>query len=214
MEGDLQKNTSTKIDLKGAIQQLIQSLECCCNNDIIAVNNADWLKLFNLLGKKVIHKDMWSDGNDLCKLYREPKYLKEIDTQKFIQQRNDKLNSFLEGLSGLDFSSQLSETKSYNIACTIEHIYRLLNFNWILPYNFLLNLMESFVSGSKLVTTLNGKIYGGGGYKTYVDWLNARGESALPCPKGDIVTFIDNIGRYIVKKISRFCSKKMMHLKS
>ena len=59
--------------------------------------------------------------------------------------------------------------------------------------------MQSIVSGSKLVTNLNGKLYPGGSYSTYLEWLKVIGRDPLPCPTNDIVTFIDNIGRYIVK---------------
>ena len=106
--------------------------------------------------------------------------------------------SFLEGLSKRGFSFQNTKTKFYLI-CIIESIYSFCNFNWVLPYNFVSNLNQSFISGSKMVTVLNGKLSPGGGYTTYLTWLKEIGSKVLICPTGDIITFIDNIGKYILK---------------
>ena len=39
----------------------------------------------------------------------------------------------------------------------------------------------------------------GVGYTTYLTWLKEIGSKVLICPTGDIITFIDNIGKYILK---------------
>ena len=49
------------------------------------------------------------------------------------------------------------------------------------------------------VSVLNGKLSPGGGYTTYLNWIKAIGSEKLSCPLGDLITYIDNIGRYIIK---------------
>ena len=71
--------------------------------------------------------------------------------------------------------------------------------NIILPYSFLINLEQSLVSGSKTVTAVNGKISPGDSYTSVQKWLNEQGNEPLKLPDGDLVTFFDNIGRYVIQ---------------
>eukprot|EP00111_Clytia_hemisphaerica_P010060 TCONS_00029400-protein len=108
------------------------------------------------------------------------------------------LVSFLEGLSNRNISS-LDSQLQYQLIMTIEAIYSFCNVKWIFPYHFVSNVVQSFISGSKVVSVLNGKLTPGGGYTTFLNWLNEIGSAPLECHLGDIITFIDNIGKYIIK---------------
>ena len=63
----------------------------------------------------------------------------------------------------------------------------------------MINLEQSLVSGSKTVTAVNGKISAGGSYTSVQKWLNEQGSEPLKSPDGDLVTFFDNIGRYVIQ---------------
>ena len=54
----------------------------------------------------------------------------------------------------------------------VEAIYHLKNSNLIIPHCFLANLAETFISGSKTVTAINGKILPSASDTTYRKWLN------------------------------------------
>ena len=78
--------------------------------------------------------------------------------------------------------------------------YYLRNFNLVLPYSFLSNLVQPCISGSKSVSVVNGKTTPGGSYVTYKNWINVHGKSASKCHGGTIDLWFDNIGRYINKQ--------------
>ena len=82
----------------------------------------------------------------------------------------------------------------FTIAVTTEMIYFIHNLNLILPYCFLINLLQSFVSGSKKVPALYGKVTPGTGYTTYKSWLKNFGSNKI-----DTVMYFDNIGKYVIK---------------
>ena len=157
-----------------------------------------WTQLINLLGEKIIKPKILSDGTTLSRQYTSVDYLKNMDPQTFINERENILVAFLKGISGRIFKDESSHV-AYQIACVIESIYYLVNFNWIFPHCFVINLIQSTISGSKTVTTLNGKVFPGGGYTTYHSWLNNVGNKHLVCPPGNVETYIDNIGKYIIK---------------
>ena len=83
------------------------------------------------------------------------------------------------------------------------------NINLVLPHCFLINLLQSFVSRSKTVSTLNGKVTPGSSYFTYKKWVNVKGKDVVRCPDGDQVTLFDNIGKYISMNYSVFAKVHM-----
>ena len=71
----------------------------------------------------------------------------------------------------------------------------------MLPHCFLLNLLENYVSGSKTISVLNGKVLPGVGYMTQRKWFETQGQEKLKCiVKEDVVTYFDNIRKYIKKQ--------------
>ena len=92
---------------------------------------------------------------------------------------------------------------------TVEMVYFLRNQNVILPHCFLMNLVQSFISGSKVVSVINGKAAPGASYTSYKKWIADTGEQPVNYSKyGDVITFFDNIGKYIVKDYRVLSSKK------
>ena len=186
---------------KPTIQKLVQLMICQLEDDSVEIENvgeADWSKLLYLIGTKILFPRIQKQGSQLSKKYKSVDHLTDIDPDSDITHYDAILVSFLEGLSSRGFLFLNTKTK-FHVICIIEAIYSYCNFNWVLPYNFVSNLIQSFISGSKMVTVLNGKLSPGGGYTTYLTWLKGIGAEALTCPFGDIVTYIDNIGKYIIK---------------
>ena len=80
----------------------------------------------------------------------------------------------------------------------IESVYHLKNNNLILSHSFLANLIQTFVLGSKTVTTINGKIVAGRSDTSYRKWLQTNAKE-IPYPAKDSDIYIDNVGKYINK---------------
>ena len=81
----------------------------------------------------------------------------------------------------------------------VESIYHLKDNNLILPYYFLANLVETFISGSKTGTEINGNILPIASDRTYRKWLNENGQGKNVVPNCDFDVYVDNIGKYIAK---------------
>ena len=64
----------------------------------------------------------------------------------------------------------------------------------------MMNLVQAFLSGSKIVSVVIGKAIPGASYSTYKGWIAARGETPS---KEDLTTYFDNMGKYIVKEESQ-----------
>ena len=92
-----------------------------------------------------------------------------------------------------------NEKIRYATAVCIEQIYFLRNLNLVMLIHFLTNLVQSYTSGSKTVSVINGKITPGESYTTLNEWMRRVGVDPLESPGGDIDIFFGNIGRYIVK---------------
>ena len=85
------------------------------------------------------------------------------------------------------------------LAVIVEAIYHLKNSNLILPHCFLANLVETFTSGSKTVTAVNGKNLPSASDATYRKWLNENGKEENVVPNCDLDVYVDNIEKYIVE---------------
>ena len=94
-------------------------------------------------------------------------------------------------------------------AIALEMIYFIRNFDLVLPHRFLVNILQYFVSGSKTVSALNGRVTREASYSAYKKWVNDNGKKALKCPKDDQVTFFDNIGKYVLKNYSMSSQKNV-----
>ena len=153
-----------------------------------------------MLGNKVCNKAVYQDGVSIRKLYKDSKFLTEQNTDQYIADRNRFLVLFLCGVTGLDLlSASTSSQRKLTFIKTLECIYHLRNFQLVLPFSFLENLIQSIVSGSKIVSMLNGKTAPGGSYSTYKSWITDKGLIPLRCMGVPIDLFFDNIGKYVIK---------------
>ena len=181
------------------VESFLNFLINCEDRELATVEDEVWKNLLNVLGKKVINKKITEDGKSLCKVYKNPKSLEVINVNTYIKDRNPLIIAFLEGLSQKEFLSNNNPSNStkFQFCCLLENIYCMTNLNWVLPMSFLSNLVQSLVSGSKIVSLLNGKLTPGGSYSTYLNWLKEVGNQKLVCPKGDVQTYLDNIGNIL-----------------
>ena len=166
------------------------------------ISNVDQGKLqclLHLIGSKFIQSDVYTDGLQVATIHKDPGQLANLDSKNYISDRNQLLISFINGTVNFNIEDQHNTVILFAFAVALEMIYYLRNLNLILPHCFLTNILQCFTSGSKTVSVLNGKVSPSCGYTSYKNWLCERGAEKNECPNKDVVTFFDNIGRYIVK---------------
>ena len=56
----------------------------------------------------------------------------------------------------------------------------------MLPFSFLSNIIQTFITGSKLVLTNNGKLPGGAKDSTYQTWLSTNAADPRKTPLDDL----------------------------
>ena len=149
-------------------------------------------ELVSLIGKVFVGDLIGDEYNQIQSLYKNANYMSTLNTRSFLAERNLTLMSFLR--------SVLPQNRSdlYQLAMVVENIYHLKNSNLVLPHCFLSNLIQTFISGSKTVTSINGKVLAGGGDTTYRNYLQDNAKP-ISYPSGDSDIFIDNVGKYINK---------------
>ena len=180
------------------VQDFSKLLLAATGDEISACDGIVWETILRTIGEKVMYGNVLQDGNQLKLAFKDTKTLASMDIIEYVENRTSFLKVFLEGLSKKKFVN-LSNINKVKFAFALENIYSLLNLNWVFPISFCSNLLQSTVSGSKLVTEVNGKLSPGGSYTTYMNWLKENGSKPLSCPQGDIETYIDNIGKYVTK---------------
>ena len=89
-----------------------------------------------------------------------------MDAKKFIEERNQLVLGFINGCCGINYREQSGNLMLFTIAVAVEMIYFICNLSLVLLHCFKINLLESFVSGSKNVSALDGKVTPGAGCTT------------------------------------------------
>ena len=140
-------------------------------DDVKKVDESNIGLLLRAIRSKFINSKIYEDFLSLKGYYKDENYLKNRNTKKYLEERDQLILEFLSGCCNVDYKEQSNNIMLFTIAVTIEMIYFIRNLNLILPYCFLINLLQSFVSGSKKVSILNGKVTPGTGYTTYKSWL-------------------------------------------
>ena len=115
--------------------------------------------LMNFIAKKFIYDSIFQDGNTISGLYKDTSHLQVIDPKSYIKERDPLLLSFQSGVTGHEIDFVNNNQMLFVYAVLIESVYHLRNRNLVLPFSFLTNLIQTFVCGSKTVTSINGKIY-------------------------------------------------------
>ena len=100
-----------------------------------------------LLGKYYIREDGYQDSASIKDVYKDYEKLTNLNFDKFIKNRNGCIVLFLEGVNGMNSSTENEKIK-YAKAICIEKIYFLKNLNLVMPCHFLTNLAQSYTSGS------------------------------------------------------------------
>ena len=156
-------------------------------------------QLLQVVGSKCVQKKVFNDGKTIQNKYKDSEYLSTLNSKQFIKERNQLVVSFICACANIQIEDQKNKNFIYAVAVAVEIIYYLRDLNIILPHCFLINLVQSFVSGSKTVSVLNGKVTPSCGYELYKNKLELKGSYKLVCPKNDVITFFDNIGKYVIK---------------
>ena len=103
------------------------------------VNEKSLNKLIFNIGQSI--RDEILDNINVIRLfYNNPEKLANIETIEFIRTQNEKLLSFLLGISDTTLTS-LSENTAFTFAVAIEQIYYLRHHNIVLPHSFISNLI-------------------------------------------------------------------------
>ena len=117
-------------------------------------------------GSRFVKSQIYKDGIFKKKCYKDDKFLKMMDTKKFIEERNQLALGFTNGCCGINYREQSENLMLFTIAVAVEMIYFICNLSLVLLHCFKINLLESFVSGSKNVSALDGKVTPGAGCTT------------------------------------------------
>ena len=172
------------------IDTLIERL--VCKNDHSDSVTKKVCSLAAVLGTYFVDNKFSSEYGSLQHLYKDVDYMKNLDSQDFLAGRNQVLLSFLRAVA------PSKDPNSYQLAMLVENVYHIRNNNLVLPHSFMTNLIQTFISGSKTVTALNGKLLAGGSDTTYRIWLRQNAEE-MELPSEDSDIFVDNVGHYVVK---------------
>ena len=169
---DYHQQTPTDNELETMVDNLLNKLS---SSDPNSLSYEKWAQLISVIAYKVVNKNIYEDGKKISSVYKDFEKLKELDFNSYIEGRDRCVVGFLEGASGISIKGDTTTQIQFAACSIIESIYFLRNFNIILPYNFMINLEQSLVSGSKTVTAVNGKISAGGSYTSVQKWLNEQG---------------------------------------
>ena len=97
---------------------------------------------------KAAYRDIYQDGVNIMKEYKDMQMLKMIKPQRWLKQRNPLLLSFLNGVTGVTVDNS-SEKKINAFTHIVEQIYYTRNLNIITPFSFWQNLVMYSSTHSK-----------------------------------------------------------------
>ena len=97
---------------------------------------------------KAAYRDIYQDGVNIMKEYKDMQMFKMIKPQRWLKQRNPLLLSFLNGVTGVTVDNS-SEKKINAFTHVVEQIYYTRNLNIITPFSFRQNLVMYSSTHSK-----------------------------------------------------------------
>ena len=115
------------------------------------VGRLDQTKLYQLLqvvGSKCVKKEVFNDSKIIQNKYKDSEYLSALNSKQFIKERNQLVVSFICACANIRIEDQKNENFIYAVAVAVEMKYYLRDLNIILSHFFLINLVQSFFSGS------------------------------------------------------------------
>ena len=155
--------------------------------------------LLKIIRSRFVKNQIYKNGISLKKCCKSDKFLKTMDTKNYLGERNQLVFGFINDCCDINYREQSDNLMLFTITVTVEMIYFIPNLNLVLSHCFLINLLQSFVSSPKKVSTVNGKVTPGAGYTTYKAWLVNFGSNKIHCPTEDVVTYFGNIGKDVIK---------------
>ena len=97
---------------------------------------------------KAAYRDIYQDGVNIMKEYKDMQMFKMIKPQRWLKQRNPLLLSFLNGVTGVTVDNSC-EKKINAFTHIVEQIYYTRNLNIITPFSFRQNLVMYSSTHSK-----------------------------------------------------------------
>ena len=119
-------------------------------NDMEEVDMRQIGLLLKTVGSRFVKTQIYKDGISLKKCYKDDKFLKTMDTKKYLEERNQlvRVLGFINGCCGINYREQSDSLMLFTIAVAVEMIYFIRNLNLVLLHCFIINLLQSFVSSS------------------------------------------------------------------
>ena len=144
-----------------SIEELLKKLERTKNLEISEKLNGKLQSLTSFIGTNYVRPAITSDSRQISSMYKDLNFLKKNNSKVNLAEREPILILFLKGIVSK------SHCNPFLLAVIVEAIYHLKNTYLILPHCFLTNLVKTFISGSKIVTAINGKILSGASDTSY-----------------------------------------------
>ena len=147
-----------------SIDELMKQIKEAKNSPISDNLKSKIKSLTSFINTNFVRPGGTIDSKIISSNYKDLNYLTHIDSKKYITEREPIFVSFLEGI--------IPKNHCNPFLLAVVAIYHLKNSNLILPHCFLAILVETFISGSKTVTAINGKNLPSVSDTTYKKWLN------------------------------------------
>lgn len=140
---------------------------------------------------RVINSDLYSDGQNVSKEYKDIKGLTTIEPKLWLEKRNPILVEFLIACTDTKLNSSSKIKKNHALVHAVEQIMYARNLNLITPFAFQRNLIVYSVTNSKDVARLTGSWESSGSYSTLSQIVTSP-SPPIQCPIGDVHNTIDN----------------------
>ena len=137
-------------------------------------------------------ENIYNDILDINSSYKNESVLKSFNVNNWLSDRNAIVTEFLKSCSGVTNDATNSK-KLLCVANSVDSLYKARCLNLVTPLAFAINLVGYYLSGSKIICSLNNSTSPAGSYPTLRSWINLQREAPLNAPQnGDIITFFDN----------------------
>ena len=183
-------NTEENRELLYTIQEL-KELLTSVNYEQISSDIRNGLKdLAGDLGR-IISSDLFVEGQNIEKQYKDINELTKYDLKQWIKNQNPVLTEFLMACTEIKLDSTPNSKKLYALAHAIEQLLYGKNLKLITPFAFQRNLTVYSITNSKDVARLTGCWKNSGSYTTLSQIVTSP-YPPIPCPNGDVHNTTDN----------------------
>lgn len=176
----------------------------CLENDEFLMSEKVKTKLDRIVflaSRRIVGPSIKEHSKILKGRFQNTEHLKSLNSRTFLGSCSTTLTNFIEGCTGKNLRYIFDSKELYRYAVLVESLYHLRNCHLVLPHCFMVNLIEKTVSGSKSVSTINGKLLPGASDTTLREWWTGQGSKPLSLPRQicNLGIWFDNCGKYIVK---------------